>query len=153
MKNSKGISSVIISFTGSLLSLAALLIYIIIPTSQLANGIEHSGTDALWVLALAPAGALVGSALFLFSFLKDYRQWVDTMSKPLIIGMATLLGCMSLFNVALYLSYFIAQCELGFVAPYTGLVYDVLRPAAVAVTVTHFIFSVICTIGALRKSK
>ncbi len=153
MKNTSGKSSVIFSISGSLLSLASLLIFMIIPNSQLANGIEYSGTDALWVLVLSPLFSLIGSGLFIFSFLKDFDEWSNTMSKPLVVGMTILLGCMSAFNFILYLSYFISQVELGFVAPYTGLIYHKLLTAAIVVTIHHFIFTAISTIAFIRKSK
>ena len=153
MKKTSEKSSVILSFTGAVLSLAALLIFVIIPTSKLANGIEYSGTDALWVLVLSPLFSLAGSALFITSFLKNFSTWADTMSKPLVKGMIILLSCMSAFNFIYYLSYFISQVELGFVAPYTGLIYDKLFVAAVAVTIHQFFFSVLALIAKIRNNK
>lgn len=153
MNKAKGKSSAVMAFIGALLSLAALLIFIFIPTSQLANGIEHSGSDALWVLALSPAASLVGGLLFILSFVRNINEWIDTMSKPLVTGMITLLALLSLFNLGLYLSYFIFQVDLGFVAPYTGLIYENLLTAAIAVTFHHFIFSVISLIAGIRKCK
>ena len=152
MQKSNRNSLVAFSLSGSLLSLAALLIFIFIPTSNLANSIEYSGTDAIWVLALCPAASLIGAVLFMLTFLKNFDEWTNTMSKPLVVGMTILLGCMSLFNVVLYLSYFISQVELGFVAPYTGLIYDKLLTAAIVVTVHHFIFTAISVI-AYKRSK
>ena len=152
MKKSNRKSLVVFSLSGSILSLASLLIYMLIPTSNLANGIEYSGTDALWVLAASPIAAIVGGVLFMLTFVKNFDEWINTMSKPLVIGMTTLLGCMSLFNIALYCSYFFSQVELGFVAPYTGLIYDKLLTAAIVVTIHHFIFTAISII-AYKRSK
>ncbi len=153
MNKTGGKSSVILSFSGAFLSLAALLIFVIIPTSKLANGIEYSGTDALWVLVLSPLFSFVGSAMFIASFLKKFSEWTDTMSKPLVTGMIILLSCLSAFNFIFYLSYFISQIELGFVAPYTGLIYDKLIIAAVAVTIHQFFFSVLALIAKIRDNK
>ena len=153
MLKSKNISSVILSFSGSLLSLAALLVYVILPTSQLANGIEYSGTDAVWVLAIVPVASLVGAVLFVSSFIKNFNEWVSTMSRPLVTGMITLLGCMSAACFINYLSYFVTQVQLGFVAPYTGLVYEDFITVAVVVVIHQFLFSVLSTIAYIRSSK
>ena len=153
MNKSGSKSAVIMAFSGALLSLAALLIFIFVPTSQLANGIEYAGTDALWVLAVSPIASLLGAVLFVLSFVKNFDEWFSTMSKPLVLSMTILLSMMSLFNFGLYLSYFISQVDLGFVAPYTGLIYDKLLTVAIVVTFHQFFFSAISLIAEIRKSK
>ena len=145
--------SVVLSYAGSLLSLAALLIFKLLPTSELANGIQYSGTDALWVLAVCPVLALSGAVCFIASFMKDYKAWQNFISKeiPFCGAIACILSLAVGF--AIYLSYTVTQFSLGFVAPYTGTVYETLGVVVTMMTVNMFVLSTFLTIAIKRNNK
>ena len=65
-------------------ALAALLIFMILPTSQLANGIEHSAKDALWVLVLSPIASLVAAVSFTAIFIKDSDTWSKLSTETIV---------------------------------------------------------------------
>lgn len=133
--------TITLAFAGAVLSVAALLIFIILPESELANGIQYSGKDALWVLVLAPVFSLAGAINFLYAFLKDKKIWCEAFSKNIVTGAAFVLGAMMVFNFAVYTSYLIMQFDLGFVAPYDGTVYDSLQYIVGVFTVLQVLFS------------
>lgn len=141
--NSK--KTILLAFAGSVFSLAALLIFMLLPSSELANGIQYSGKDALWVLVLAPVFSLCGAVNFLYAFLKDFKAWSNFLSKPIFIGAAAVFCGLMIFNFAVYLSYLITQFKLGFVAPYTGTVYDSLEILLIIVSVLQFAVSAAAT--------
>ena len=134
-------------------ALAALLIFLILPTSQLANGIEHSAKDALWVLVCSPLLALISTASFIFIFLKDYSVWCNLLSKPIVNSIRYLSFALGIFNFATYLIYTIDQFSMGFVAPYSGTKYEYLAFAATIIVVLNFIFSFVVMIATKRHSK
>ena len=67
-------SSVILSVVGSLLSLGALLIFMLLPTSEFANSVYHSAKDALYVFLLSPVLSFIGSAFILGAYIKDFKN-------------------------------------------------------------------------------
>lgn len=144
-------STIILSFAGSLLSLAALLIFMLLPTSDFANSVDHSAKDALMVFILAPVLSLVGSVSFIYAIVKDFRVWSNALAEPLVKGLTALYGAMSLFNIALYFSYLFEQFSLGFVAPYSGTVYEYLAVIAAIFVILKFFFTAIVTIAVSRK--
>lgn len=144
--------TVTLAFAGAVLSLAALLIYIILPGSELANGIQYSGKQALGVLALTPIFSFVGALNFMYAFLKDHKVWTDILSKPIVISSTVILSVLMIFNFAVYLSCFLTQFKLGFVAPYDGTVYETLEILLIVVTTLQFIFSAF-SIAATIKNK
>lgn len=145
-------STVVLAYAGALLALAALLILKILPTSELANGIQYSGTDALWVLAVCPVLAVLGAVCFIGSFIKDYKIWQSYLSEPIIKG-ATI-GCTIILaiNLFVYFSYTIDQFSLGFVAPYIGTKYETYDLFVTITTVNQFILSTIAAL-AIKRSK
>ena len=141
------------SFIGSVLALVALLIFLLLPTSDLANSIEHSAKDALWVLVFAPVASLIGSALLVFTFYKDKKVWSNLLAEPIVVGLSGLFAALGIFNFATYLSYTITQFSLGFVAPFSGTTYEFLAVAATMIVILHFIFSILVTMAVARSKK
>ena len=146
--------SVVLAYAGSLFSLAALLVFKILPTSDFANSIEHSGMDAVWVLTICPVFALLGAVCFMISFLKDYKAWQDfTTAKPLITGAAIACAVFFILNLYVYFSYYFNQVSLGFVAPYDGTIYKTYEIFVTVITVNQFILSTIAAIAIKRNNK
>ena len=142
-----------IAFTliGSVSALAALLIFLLLPTSELANGIQYSGTDALWVLAISPVAAVISAASFIIAFIKDGKTWSGLLSKPIVIGAAAILAVLNVFNFVVYVTYFSEMLSLGFVAPYTDTIYEYLAIAATMFVVIKLLYTGLATIAAIRN--
>ena len=145
--------SVLLSVVGSALAVAALLIFLLLPTSQLANGIEYSGKDALWVLMIAPIASILGSVSVIVAFMKDCKVWEKDLTGGIVVSIAALLTGFGLLNFATYLSYTIQQFSLGFVAPYNNTAYEFLAVAAIASTVIHVFFTAFTIIAVSRSNK
>ena len=139
--------SIVLSFTGTLFSLAALLIFILLPSSELANGIQHSGTDALWVLVFAPVLSLFGSAGFLYALTKNLKQLEKFLPKPAVLCVEAVLCLLAVGSFVVYLTYLIKQFKLGFVAPYGGTVYENLEILVISTTVLQFITSALIAVA------
>ena len=145
--------TVFLAYAGSVLFLAALLIYTILPTSELANGIQYSGTDALWVLAASPVLAIAGAVCFIASLAKDYKAWQNFISKELITGALAAISVCLVASVAMYISNFATQLSLGFVAPFTGTVYETYAVILTIVAIDMFILSTVAAIAVKRNNK
>lgn len=145
-------STIFLSFTGALLSLAALLIFIFLPTSDFANSIDHSAKEALMVFITSPVFALLGTAGLLYAFLKDFKAWVDFLKfKALIISIAGVFGAFGVFNFGLFTAYLADMFSLGFIAPYSGTAYELLAVVAVISVILQFIFAGLVSIAEIRN--
>ena len=133
-------------------ALAALLIYLLLPTSELANSIEHSAKDALWVLVLAPVLSLISTASFVSVLIKDYAGFSKISAEPIVTSATVMALAFGFLNFATYLSYVIDQFALGFVAPYEGTKYELLAISATIVVILNFIFSAFIIIATKRYS-
>ena len=145
--------TVLLSVVGSALAVVALLIFMLLPTSQLANGIEYSGQDALWVLTVAPVASIIGSICCIIAFIKDCKVWEKNLTDGIIISITGLITGFGLLNFVTYLLYTIQQFSLGFVAPYENTVYEFLAVAAVASTLIHVFFTAFTVIAVSRNNK
>ena len=150
MLKTNKIKTIALSAISAVFALAALLIFLLLPTSQLANGIEHSAKEALWVLVFAPVGTLLASGCLIFAFLKDSNVWEKVLSRPIVTGITGLSLAFSLVNFGTYLSYTVQQFSLGFVAPYGDTVYELLAVAATVTVILHFLFATLIIIAAKK---
>lgn len=146
-------NNIILTVISALTAIVALLIFIVLPTSEFANGIEHSAKDSLWVLVCSPLFALISYASFIFIFLRDYSVWCNLLSRPIVDSVKYLSFVLGIFNFTTYLAYTIDQFSLGFVAPYSGTKYEYMAFAATVIVVLNLIFSVITVIAVNRSKK
>ncbi len=144
-------NNIILTVFSAVAALGALLIFLLLPTSQLANGIEYSAKDALWVLVASPILSLIGTISFVAVFLKDKNSWSNLLSEPIVLAATGLSAAFGLFNFTTYLSYTLKQFSLGFVAPYGGTGYEYLAVAATVIVVLNFIFSAFVSIATVRN--
>ena len=145
-------TTILLAFAGSLLSLAALLIFMLLPTSDFANSIDRPAKDALMVLILSPACAVLGSASFLFAVIKDFKVWIKFLTnKPLVLGMTALFAAFCIYEIGLFTAYLTQQFSLGFVAPYSGTIYETLAVIATVFVVLKFVFSTLLSIAVNRN--
>ena len=145
--------NVIFALFGSILSLAGVLIFNLLPFSELANGIEYSATDALWVLALSPILLFIGGLIFIFALFKDIKNWKNTLCDVAIYVALSAFVAAVIFNFAVSLSYFISQYSLGFVAPFTGLIYENFAVVMFVFVIWQFIFTALTIAETARESK
>ena len=106
---------------------------------------------ALWILVASPLCSAIGSASFMYAFLKDYTSWCNSLSKEIVFGATVLSGLFSVFSFAVYFSYTISQFSLGFVASFSGTVYEYLAVATTMVIIIKFIFTAIAIISVRRN--
>lgn len=145
-------STVLLSFAGAILSLAALLIFMILPTSDFANSIDRPAKDALMVLLASPVLSLLGTFSLTFAFVKDFKVWADfILLKPLAVTISAFLTIFGLYNTGVYSAYLSDLFSLGFVAPYSGTVYEYLVIVAVITVILKFVFSALISIAAIRN--
>lgn len=145
-------TTIFLSFAGSLLSLAALLIFMYLPSSDFANSIDRPAKDALMVMAFSPVFATIGAVSFIFAIIKDIKAWVNFIElKPLVLCLTALSAVLSLFNIGLFASYTAELFSLGFVAPYSGTIYETLVVAAAVLVASKLVFSTLISIAAIRN--
>lgn len=142
--------TVILSFVGSFISLAALLIFMLLPSSDFANSVYRPSTDALYLFMVTPVLSLIGSAFNLCAFIKNFKALSLSLTKPIVWCGIALYAAIAVFNTVLYLSYTIKQFSLGFVAPFGGTVYESLAVIA-AVGVFHQFFLSVMTAASNKK--
>ena len=146
--------NVIISSSGLILSLIGVLIYIILPFSELANGIEYSGDEALKVLMASPALVFIGGVFFIIALLGDIKNWKNTFSDVAIYAAVIAMIFTVIFNFSASLSYYLTLNSLGFVAPFTGLKYEVFAYIMPVFLFWQLIFTVLFAAESIRdKSK
>ncbi len=143
----------VLAFLGALVALAGLLIFNLLPVSDLANSVEHSAKDAVLVLAASPACFLIGGIIYLAAFTKDYKAWKNFLSAPMVLSATVIFAATFIFNCAVSLSFFLSQNALGFVAPFNGLIYEPLSIIMTVIVILDFIFAVLGTAAVFRNSK
>ena len=145
-------TTIFLTYAGSLLSLAALLIFMYLPSSDFANSIDRPAKDALMVMALSPVLATLGAVSFFFDIIKDVKAWVSFIElKPLVLCLTAFSAVLSIFNIGLFASYTAELFSLGFVAPYSGTVYETLAVAATVLVASKLIFSTLISIAVIRN--
>lgn len=145
--------AVIFAVMGSFFSLIGALIFNLLPNSELANGIQYSGEDALWALVFSPVLFFIGGAGFITSMLLDMKNWKKTLHDIAIYIYISAFAFAVIFNFAVSLSYFVTQLSLGFVAPFDGLVYEKAAIVMIIFVIWQFIFSALTVAESLKDSK
>ncbi len=143
----------VLAFLGAIFALAGLLIFKLLPVSDLANSVEHSAKDAIYVLAAAPVCFLLGGIIYLAAFTKDYKAWKNFLSAPMVLSATVIFAAGYIFNIAMSLSFFLSQNDIGFVAPFNGLIYEPLSIIMTVIVILDFIFAILGTAAVLRNSK
>lgn len=122
-KNNGGLIFTVVSVICSLVSV---LVYRFLPESNLANGIEHSGMDAVYALIASPVFAFLALAFFAVGCIKLHKALTHTFPKLAVIGTFAVISLGLVFNFISSLLYLLKQNKLGFVAPVDGTVWDTL---------------------------
>lgn len=155
MENKKDNSTIGFIFyaVSVVLSLASILVYRFLPVSEFANGIEHSGAEAVRVLLLSPVSAVLAVVFFAISFIKLQTSFSAGVLKKIQIGVSgfTFLGLV--YNFVASLLFFLKQNKLGFVAPVYDTVWETLLTVMAvffAVQCILLIFEILCSKGIIK---
>lgn len=137
-----------------LLLSASYLVYILVPVSDLANSIEHSGMDAVYLLTVSPILALVSLALLLSAYVIN-KQYLN---KLLSVQVAVAAFSVNLLFVAVSLIFsvlfVVSQYQIGFTAPLNGTKWESFGIFILVSCVIEFISLVLLTLkmkGFIRK--
>lgn len=119
---------------GMLLSIVADVIYWYIPVSDLANGIEHSGMDAVYVLFAGGVLGVIALGVYIAGSFIDKAIVSNSVVQKIIFGISAatlLITAVINFAFAIYCS------SLGFVAPVTSTVWYGLGILSTVATVIY----------------
>lgn len=100
-----------------ILILAAYLVYTIVPSSELANSIEHSGMDAVYVLTAAPILSFSALVLSVLSYALNRKYLNELLSKQIAFAGCAVITFMLLLCTYFSISFVVSQYQLGFTAP------------------------------------
>lgn len=153
MKNINKAKTITLAYLGAILSFVGILIFMLLPNSDFTNSVNHSGMDAVKVLTLSPVCVLLGGAIFMFAFLKDYKIWNNFLSDTITKGATIFFIVAVIFNLAVTISFYASQLSLGFVSPFDGLIYESLSIISIVITILQLIFSTLATAAIIRNSK
>ena len=148
-----GRRTIILSAISTLFSLISLLIFLLLPFSEIANSIEYSSKIAIGILAASPLFAAVASAGFVCIFLKNRNNWSDFFPGEMLTASTVAVVLVEISNLVIYLKFFISQLSMGFVAPYTGTIYDNLAVVVTMFMIYKLIFTALVIVAVRRDKK
>ena len=126
-KNSKQLFSVktlILGLSSWILLLASYLTYTIIPVSDLANSVDRSGMDAVYVLTAAPVFAAISLILLALTMLLNKDYLFKLTDKKIILTAFGINAIMTIISLIFSIIFVVSQYDLGFTAPIDGTVYE-----------------------------
>lgn len=129
------------SFLGLILITASYLIYTVIPQSDLANSIDRSGMDAVYVLTLSPVFALLAVILLAVSYFTEKKYIESIIPAPIAICTYAVTGISAVISVVFSVMFVISQYGLGFTAPIDGTVWESRASAILISCIIHLIFT------------
>ncbi len=100
--------------------LASYLVYSLVPSSELANGVEHPGITAVYVLTASPVLAIFAFILLAATFVLNKDYFSSLISKPLTVVVFSALGIMAAISIYYTASFVALQYKLGFATPIYG---------------------------------
>ena len=103
-----------------ILYLASYLIYALVPSSELANGIDRPGITAVYVITASPISAVAALVLLITAFIVNKDYFAGLLSKPLTTIIFIFLSLMSAVSICFTVAFTAYQYKLGFTAPIHG---------------------------------
>ncbi len=101
----------------------SVFIYQYAPVSDIANSVEHSAKNGLFLLAVSPVCALLSAVAYIVGGLTD-KALVKNSVVQLVIFIVS--AVLLVFVCATSAAMFFEQLSLGFVAPVNGTVWSIL---------------------------
>lgn len=119
MSDNKLNKKIIIPYCFALLfSLAAYLIYTLVPVSDIANSVEHSGMDAVYILTASPVCAFIALISLCLALIFNFKQLGNNKSSKLILSLSAILPVAFSVASAVFCTMFtVSQYQLGFTSP------------------------------------
>ncbi len=134
--------------------LASYLIYSLVPSSELANSLEHPGITAVYVLTASPVLVIIALALLAVTFLLNKDYLFNLFSKPVVVGGFALLALMLVLSIVFSVSFVAMQYKLGFSAPIYGTKWNSYAVYMLISVILQFISLLLVTLkmmGILKK--
>lgn len=132
---------VVLNAISFMFALIGMLIYKLIPVSDLANGIEHSPKDALYALLISPIAFFTAAFLFGLIF-KDFKLLQERIDKAILIPVGLIGEGSLIFSFISTLVFCVDEFKLGFVAPVDGTVWATIGTVITVFTVVFFLITV-----------
>lgn len=123
VKQNCGPAYMVTASLGLVLIILSVFMYKFVPVSDIANSIEHSAKDGLYLLAVSPACALVAAVAYIVGGLTD-KALVKNSVVQLVIFIVS--AVLLVFVCATSAAMFFDQLSLGFVAPLGDTVWSTL---------------------------
>lgn len=133
-KKNCGAAYIVSASVSFALIIAGIFIYWYIPVSDIANSIEHSAKDALYLLAISPVCTLIAAILYLVGGLTDKALVRNSVVQRVIFIVSEII---LFFITAVSSAMFFSQLSLGFVAPVDGTVWNTLGIINIVVGVLY----------------
>lgn len=129
-----------------LLLLASYLIYTIVPVSDLANSVEHSGMDAVYLLTVSPVAAFVSLTLLVIAFIINKQYLTELLTKKVTITAFAVTALLILISFILSVLFVISQYQIGFTAPFGGTKWESYNTFILVSCIIEFISLVLLTL-------
>ncbi len=134
VKQNCGAAYMVTASAGLVLIIVSIFLYKYVPVSDVANGIEHSAKDGLYLLAGSPVCALVSLIAYIVGGLTDKALVKNSVVQLVIfIVSAVCLAFVSVTSAAM----FFEQLSLGFVAPLDNTVWSTLGTVNIIAAVLY----------------
>ena len=134
VKHNCGAAYMAVAIVGLVFAVLSAVLYEYVPVSDIANSIEHSAKDGLYLLALSPVCALVAAVAYIVGGLLD-KALVKNSVVQLVIFIVS--AVLLVFTFAVSVAMFFNQLSMGFVAPLDGTVWSSLGKAVIASVVLY----------------
>ena len=134
--------------------LAAYIIYALIPSSELANGLDHPGMTAVYVLTLSPVAAVISLILLILTFVLNKDYFSKLISKNLTVILSAILCLLVVIGAYFSVAFVAQQYKLGFVAPIYGTGWQGYSVYLLVSVILQFISLVLVTLkmkGIIKK--
>ncbi len=126
---------------------ASYLIYTTVPVSDIANSVEHSGMDAVYILISSPVCAFVSLVLLLVTFIINFKHMIQQKFKVLYISEFALLSIFVLVSTVFSVMFVVSQFKLGFTAPINDTVWHTYSKFILANVILQFLFALISVLS------
>lgn len=120
----KSDKTLLLAAVSIILLLGAYLTYTIVPVSELANGIDHSGMDAVYVLTLSPVLAFLSLIMLALTLFINKGYLLDLLDNRIVFAGFGTAAAMTVISIVFSIIFVASQYDLGFTAPIDGTVYE-----------------------------
>ncbi len=128
-----------------LLLLASYLIYTVVPVSELANSVEHSGMDAVYLLTASPVAAFISLVLLMVAFIPNKKYLTELLTKKVTICAFLVASLLIVISFIFSVLFVVSQYKIGFTAPFDGTKWESYNVFILVSCIIEFISFVLLT--------